>query len=162
MFFWFLYLNKKIIEYNYQIQKHQGFFFQEFSICIFCNFSCLVSFHIVCNTLQHTATHCNTLQHAVTHCNTPQHTAAHCETLEHNATHCNTLQQIATHCNTLGHNATQCNTLQRIVTHCNISKVYCFLLVSFHIIQFLFPKKWSDLKYCTSYTLEYISVHKRV
>ena len=26
--------------------------------------------YLVCNTLQHTATHCNTLQHTATHCNT--------------------------------------------------------------------------------------------
>jgi len=38
---------------------------------------------IVCNTLQHTATHCNTLQHTATHCNTLQHTATHCDTLQH-------------------------------------------------------------------------------
>ena len=46
---------------------------------------------VLCNTLQHTATHCNTLQHTATHCNTLQHTATHCNTPQHIATHCNTL-----------------------------------------------------------------------
>jgi len=36
---------------------------------------------LLCNTLQHTATHCNTLPHAATHCNTLQHTATHCNSV---------------------------------------------------------------------------------
>jgi len=42
---------------------------------------------LVCNTLQHTASHCNTLQHtkSATHCNTLQHTesATHRNALQH-------------------------------------------------------------------------------
>ena len=62
---------------------------------------------MICNTLQHTATHCNTLQHTATHCNTLQHTALlpslkwfvliSCNALHHTAPHCNTLQHTATH-----------------------------------------------------------------
>ena len=33
----------------------------------------IISVHIRCNTLQHTATHCNTLQHTAPHCNALQH-----------------------------------------------------------------------------------------
>jgi len=58
---------------------------------------------VVCNTLQHTATHYNTLQHTATRYTIPeeiydvmrrdiqthllQHTASHCNTLQHTATH---------------------------------------------------------------------------
>ena len=71
--------------------------------------------HVLCSTLQHTATHCNThlpqftvVEHV--HCSTLQHTAAHCSTLQHTATHCNTLQHAIALCNTLQHPATHCNT----------------------------------------------------
>ena len=61
--------------------------------------------HVVCCSLELTATHCNT------RCNTLQHTATHCTTLQHTATHCNTPQHTATQGNTLQHTATHCNTL---------------------------------------------------
>ena len=76
-----------------------------------------VTYILLCNTLQHTATHCNTLQHTATHCSTLQHTETHCSTLQHTATHCNTLQHTATHCNTLQHTAVHCSALQRTATH---------------------------------------------
>jgi len=50
---------------------------------------------IMCNTLQHTATHCSTLQHTAIQCNTLQHTAIHCNTLQHTAIQCNALQRVA-------------------------------------------------------------------
>ena len=85
----------------YSVLLQLGFGRHQYSLCI------------LCNTLQHTATHYNTLQHTATHCNTLEHTATHCNTLQHTATHCNTLQHTATHCNTLQQTATRCNdTLQ--------------------------------------------------
>jgi len=85
--------------------------------------------HLLCNTLQHTATHCNTLQHAATHCNTLQHAEAHhlsagldARALDvytrfhffyshlHSATYCNTLRNTA-------HTATYCNILQHAQTY---------------------------------------------
>ena len=48
--------------------------------------------NLVCNTLQHTATHCIRLQHTATHCNTLIKSNLHCNTLKHTTTHCNTLQ----------------------------------------------------------------------
>ena len=88
---------------------------------------------ILCNTLQHTATHCthcNALQRAgrrhqvcltntLQHCNTLQHTTTHFITLQQSATHCNTLQQSATHCNTLQHTATHYNALHHTAAQCN-------------------------------------------
>ena len=83
---------------------------------------------VLCNTLQHTATHCNTLQHTATHCNTLQYSAAHCSTLQHTAAHCSTLTTrsllskmrfSAAHCSTLQHTAAHCNTLQQTAAHCS-------------------------------------------
>ena len=85
---------------------------------------------ILCNTLQHSATHCNTLQHTATrrkaassvlnqHTATLQHTATHYNALHHTAAECNTLQHTAAECNTLQHTATHCNTLRRIASHCS-------------------------------------------
>jgi len=73
---------------------------------------------LLCQTLQHTATHCNTLQHTATYCNTLQHTAIHCNTLPHTETHYHALHHTTTHCHTLKHTQTHSNTLQRTNTHC--------------------------------------------
>jgi len=95
---------------------------------------------LVTSALQHIATHCNTLQHNTTTiacspsphllCNTLQHTATHCNTLQHTATHCNTLPPLshaqprylssATHCSILQNPVTYCNTPQHTATHRNI------------------------------------------
>jgi len=38
---------------------------------------------VICNTLQHTATHCDKLRHTARDCDTLQHTVAHCNTPNH-------------------------------------------------------------------------------
>jgi len=57
--------------------RHIDIYLCERALLIGSSYKNLMRFHILCNALQHTATHCNTLQHAATRCNTLQHAAAH-------------------------------------------------------------------------------------
>ena len=61
---------------------------------------------ILCNALQHTATHSNALQHTAAHCSALQRTATHCNALQRNA-----LQRTTTHWNALKRTATRYSTL---------------------------------------------------
>jgi len=98
---------------------------------------------LLCNNVQHIATHCNTLQHTVTLCNTLQHAATRYNTLQHTATRCNTpicneerytlqhefvrqtdifnsqLSIEFTIYNRAIYIAAHCNTLKHTATHCN-------------------------------------------
>jgi hypothetical protein len=103
-------------------------------------------FVLMCNTLQHTATHCNTLEHTATHClpraATHGHTATKCKQCICNVSSQVRLQQTRLQylvaaakilflsrgfvgdgfflgCNTPPYTVTHCNTLQNTATHCN-------------------------------------------
>jgi len=69
--------------------------------CMCCSVLQCVAVCCMCCSVLHTHTHTNTSSLIKLVCNTLQHTATHCNTLQHTATHCNTLQHTATHCNTV-------------------------------------------------------------
>ena len=109
---------------------------------------------VVCNTLQHTATHCNTLQHTATHCNTLQHTATgHTREktyrektyrrMQHTTTHCNTLQQGETYQDTCSDPFRREHILRKLsVPHFVLlpsHATYCVVIYSFRPPKKCFP-----------------------